>query len=322
MMVKKNKHTGKIKTTKKTKMIFGFLVLSFLFWMLIKLSKEYIDVVPVNVAYYNLPKGKIMQKDPQNTINLTLKTFGFDLIKYHLFKRHVSIDLNSIKLKDQNLYYQPTEEVLFAIKSQLQSGVEVLSIKPDTLFYTLGQGISKTVSVAPNLEIEYQTGYNLLGELLIEPKEVTLSGPELYIDSIVKVETQNKMLSDVNADFEITIPLLKLSEKSKVTYSADQINIKGIVHKFTEAKFSIPITVENLPENYTITTFPDEVEIIFQVGISDYNKINKSDFKISCDYQRSVKDGLNYLIPKIVFKPSYISDIRIHPHKIDHLIKE
>lgn len=322
MMLKNNKNIGKIKTTKKTKMILFFLLLSFLFWTLIKLSKEYIDVVPVYVAYNNLPKDKILQNDPPKTLHLTLKTFGFDLIKYHLFKRKITIDLNSIKKKEKNLYYQPTKEVLSSIKSQVQSGVEVLSIKPDTLFYNIGQGISKTVSISPNLKIEYQSGYNLLGQLSFEPKEVTISGPELHIDSILKVETQNKTLSDINADFEITIPLLKLSKKSKVTYSVDKIRVKGSVHKFTEAKFTIPINVENLPENYTITTFPDEVEIIFQVGISDYKKLVKSDFKISCDYKRSQKDGLTYLIPKIVLKPSYISEIKIIPNKIDYLIKE
>ncbi|WP_117882866.1 CdaR family protein [Aureibaculum luteum] len=321
MKVKKYKSNSKIKATKKTKMILGFLVLSFLFWVLIKLSKEYIDVVPVNVEYINLPKGKMLQKEPQKTVQLTLKTFGFDLIKYHLFKRKVKVDLQSIKPKNSSLFYQPSANLLTEIQSQLLSDVEIYSIKPDTLFYNIGQAITKTVSIETNLEIDYKSGYNLFGNLKIEPNEVTISGPELLVDSILKVVTQKKTLADVNSNFEFTIPILQLENNSKVTYSVKEIKVSGIVDKFTEAKFTIPVLVKNLPKNYSISTFPDNVEIVFQVGISDYNKINKNDFKVSCDYERSVKDGLNYLIPKVVLKPSYVSDIRIVPNQIDYLIK-
>lgn len=322
MMAKKNKTPGKIKATKKTKMILGFLILSFLFWMLIKLSKEYIDVVPVKVVYHNLPEGKMLQKEPAKTLQLTLKTFGFDLIKYHLFKREVKVDLKSIKSKTSNQYYQLSEDLLTEIQSQMLSDVEVYTVKPDTLFYNIGQGITKTVSIEPNLKIEYQSGYNLFGKLKIEPNEVTISGPEILIDSILKVQSKNEILTAINNDFEIIIPLIQLEKESKVNYSVDEIKVSGAVDKFTEAKFTIPIIVENLPKNSSINTYPDNVEIIFQVGISDYNKINKNDFKVSCDYERSKKDGLNYLIPKIVLKPSYISDIRIVPNQIDYLIKE
>ncbi|QCX39266.1 YbbR-like domain-containing protein [Aureibaculum algae] len=321
MKVKKYKSNSKIKATKKTKMILGFLVLSFLFWVLIKLSKEYIDVVPVNVEYINLPKGKMLQKEPQKTVQLTLKTFGFDLVKYHLFKRKVTVDLQSIKPKNSSLYYQPSANLLTEIQSQLVSDVEIYSIKPDTLFYNIGQAITKTVPIETNLEIDYKSGYNLFGNLKIEPNEVTISGPELLVDSILKVVTQKKTLADVNSNFELTIPILKLENNSKITYSTNEIKVSGVVDKFTEAKFTIPVLVNNLPKNYSISTFPDNVEIIFQVGISDYNKINKNDFKVSCDYERSVKDGLSYLIPKVVLKPSYVSDIRIVPNQIDYLIK-
>ncbi|RPD98847.1 YbbR-like domain-containing protein [Aureibaculum marinum] len=322
MAVKENKTPIKIKNAKKTKMILGFLILSFLFWILIKLSKEYIDVIPVKVDYYNLPEGKMLQKEPQKEVFLTIKTYGFDLIKYHFFKRNVKVDLKSIKPKSKHIYYQTSQELMTEIKSQLLSDVEVFSVKPDTLFYNIGQSTTKTVKIEPNIHIAYQSGYNLFGDLKIEPSEITISGPEILIDSIKKITTTKTELKNVNSNFEVMAPLLQLASNSKVRYSADKIKISGVVEKFTEAKFSIPITIENLPKQFNITTFPEQVEIIFQVSISDYNKINKNDFKISCDYERSVKDDLNYLIPKVVLKPSYITNIRIVPNQIDYLIKQ
>ena len=76
MDLKKNKSGYSIKNGRKTKMLFALLGLSFLFWMLIKLSKEYTDVVQFNVRYTNLPKGKMLQEDPQKNVDIIIKTFG------------------------------------------------------------------------------------------------------------------------------------------------------------------------------------------------------------------------------------------------------
>ncbi len=321
-MVKNNNTNGKIKNAKSSKMILIFLAVSFLFWILIKLSKQYTDTVHINVEYYNLSQDKMLQEEPLKTIDVTLKTFGFDLIKYHLFKRKVKVDLQDVKQKNGNTYYQLSEDLLSQISTQLISDVEVFAVKPDTLFYVVGLSTTKKVKIIPSIDIQYQSGYNLFGNLKVEPSEVSISGPENLIDSIIQVESEKRELTAVNAPFEIKIPLLVLDESSKVNYSVQEVIVSGLVEKFTEAKFTLPIKVENLPNQYKISTFPNQVEIIFQVSLSDYNKIDKNDFKISCDYKRSVKDGLDYLIPKVVLKPSFVSEIKISPNQIEYLIKE
>lgn len=321
-MVKNSKANSKSTSAKSSKMMVIFLAVSFLFWILIKLSKQYTDTVPINVEYYNLPEGKMLLKEPIKTIDVTLKTFGFDLIKYHFFKRKVKVDLQDVKQKNVTTYYQLSDDLLSQITIQLISDVEVFAVKPDTLFYVVGLSTTKKVKIVPNIDIQYQSGYNLFGNLKVEPSEISISGPENLIDSIIQVESQKRELTAVNAPFEIKIPLLILDKSSKVNYTIKEVTVSGLVEKFTEAKFTLPIKIKNLPNRYEISTFPTQVEIVFQVGLSDYNKINENDFIVSCDYKRSVKDGLNYLIPKVVLKPSFVSEIKIYPNQIEYLIKE
>ncbi len=321
-MVKNSKANSKSTSAKSSKMMVIFLAVSFLFWILIKLSKQYTDTVPINVEYYNLPEGKMLLKEPIKTIDVTLKTFGFDLIKYHFFKRKIKVDLQDVKQKNVTTYYQLSDDLLSQITIQLISDVEVFAVKPDTLFYVVGLSTTKKVKIVPNIDIQYQSGYNLFGNLKVEPSEISISGPENLIDSIIQVESQKRELTAVNAPFEIKIPLLILDKSSKVNYTIKEVTVSGLVEKFTEAKFTLPIKIKNLPNRYEISTFPTQVEIVFQVGLSDYNKINENDFIVSCDYKRSVKDGLNYLIPKVVLKPSFVSEIKIYPNQIEYLIKE
>ena len=322
MTSKKNRKKNTLKNGRKSKMLLVFLGISFLFWILIKLSKEYTDVVHFSVNYSNLPEGKMLQKEPQKYLNVTVKTYGFNLIKYHLNKRKVNVDLHAVKRKKGLMYYQLANELLPQIQQQVTSEVEVLLIQPDSLYYHLGYSKTKKVLVIPDMTIQYQSGYNLLGELKVEPNFVSISGPEVIIDSITSIKTKNTTLTDVNSSIEIKLPIITSNENSKVRYSVDEVMVTGVVEKFTEAKLKLPFTIKNLPQNSNITTFPDQVEVIFQVGLSDYNKINQNDFKISCDYNRTVKDGLSYLIPEVVSKPAIISGINIVPNQIEYLIKE
>ncbi len=322
IMVKNNNKKGKVKSAKSTKMIIIFLGVSFLFWILIKFSKQYTDTISFKVEYFNLPQDKMLQKEPIKVVDVTLKTFGFDLIKYHFFKRELKVDLQYVKRKNDNIYYQLSDDLLSQITTQLTSDVEVFAVKPDTLFYNIGLSTTKKVKIVPTIDIQYQSGYNLFGSLKVEPSEVSISGPKNLIDSIVQVESKKRELTAVNSSFEIKMPLLTLDKSSKVNYSVQEVTISGLVEKFTEAKFMLPFKVDNLPEKYKISTFPKQVEIVFQVGLSDYNKIDKNDFIVSCDYKRSVNDELNYLIPKVILKPSFVSEVKIFPSQIEYLIKE
>ena len=322
MNTTKNKKTNTLKSTRKPKMLFIFIGISFLFWMLIKLSKEYTDVVEFNVEYFNLPEGKMLQENPKENIEVTIRTHGFNLIKYHISKKSIKIDLHAVKRKKRLLYYQLSNEFLPQIQQQVASEVAIVSIQPDSLYFRLGVSKTKKVVVVPSITMQYQSGYSLLGNLKVEPSYISISGPEVLIDSIEVIKTEAVTLKEVNTPIDLKLPIVRLDKNTKVQYSVDEVTVTGKVEKFTEARLKLPFTIKNLPKNYKITTFPDMVEVIFQIGITDYNKINKNDFKISCDYNRTVKDGLTYLIPEILSKPSIVSEIKIVPNQIEYLIKE
>jgi hypothetical protein len=71
-----------------------------------------------------------------------------------------------------------------------------------------------------------------------------------------------------------------------------------------------------------ISTYPKEVKVVFQVALSDYNKISENSFKIQCDYKHTEDNNLEYLIPKIVEKPDILFDVKVIPNKIEYLIKK
>jgi YbbR domain-containing protein len=202
----------------------------------------------------------------------------------------------------------------------LSAETVVLKINPDTLYFDLGIKKSKKVKIISDVNLEFKPGFNLLKSYNLEPKFITISGPSKVIDSIDEIYTEPINLTDIFESFDKKINL-KYPNKM-ISFSTDQISIKGEVEKITEGSFTLPFKVINLPKNYFISTYPKEVKVVYQVALKDYNKISKNSFVVHVDYKQTEKNNLDYLIPKIIEKPEILFDVKLVPNKIEFLIKK
>ena len=64
------------------------------------------------------------------------------------------------------------------------------------------------------------------------------------------------------------------------------------------------------------------VKVYFVVGLSNFSKIDKNSFAVVCDYSLSNENKLDYLVPKVIEKPSFIKSFKVVPNKIDFLIQK
>jgi hypothetical protein len=100
------------------------------------------------------------------------------------------------------------------------------------------------------------------------------------------------------------------------------VTVSGKVEKFTERTLEVDVKVNNVPNSYRISTFPSKVKVVFQIGLSDFNKINEKDFEVVCDYRLIESDAIDYLIPKIKSKPNFVGSVKIIPNKIEFLLEK
>ena len=101
------------------------------------------------------------------------------------------------------------------------------------------------------------------------------------------------------------------------------VTIIGEVDKFTEGRFTFPVTIINKPEGVKISPFPKEIEVIYQAGLSNFSKIKKSNITVVFDYMQYENDSLvRYLSPVVEQKSDLISSLKINPSKIEFLIQK
>ncbi len=306
-----------LKSNKKLRVFLLFLLLSFLFWTLIKLSREYISEVEFGLNYTDVPKNKLIQNEPTEKIKLTLKTSGFKLLRYGFKPKILEYTLTEIDRKSGTEYYSETSSNINFLQAQLSAETVVLNAEPDTLFFDLGVRKSREVRVISEVNFEFKTGFNFVQPLQMQPQLVTISGPEKVIDTINEVDIT---FQDLSASFSRKVGLRPPNDA--VELSVQEVNVIGEVDKITDGSFTIPFEVINLPRNYLISTYPKEVKVVFQVALKDFNKIPENSFRVQCDYKQSEDNNLDYLIPQVVEKPEIIFDVKVIPNKIEFLIKK
>lgn len=305
---------------KKLKVFLIFLVLSTLFWSLIKLSKEYISEVEFTLSYSEMPKNKLIQNEPETTVKLTVKTIGFKLLRYAIKEKVLDYSLTNIERKKGSAYYSETRSNMNFLQAQLSAETVVLDIQPDTLFFDLGVRSTKKVPIGSKVSYEFKTGFNFVSDLTMEPTEVEISGPQSVIDTIEIVETKELKFTDISETIDKEIELV--SPHESIELSIPDTRMQAQVDKITDGSYMIDFQVINLPKKYMISTYPKQVKVIYQVALKDYNKIPENSFRVQCDYMESERNELTYLIPKIVEKPDLVSNVKIVPNKVEFLVKK
>src|SRR6056297_3271253 len=138
-----------------------FIVISTIFWFLIKLEEEYQSDIRFPVRFTNFPENKVMVGEVPREVQLEVRSRGYKLLEYKLNNiiLPLVIDLNAYPLKldsrdDNGGLFLLTRDLKYVIEKQLSSEVEVVEINPDTLFFEFASRIRKQVKVASNINIE------------------------------------------------------------------------------------------------------------------------------------------------------------------------
>ena len=277
-------------------------------------------MVTYNVGYRKLAQNKILQKEPISQLDVLVKGTGFKLIGATFTTREIKLNVDKLKRhKKGRFYFLPSQQEI-NIQNQLKSGLKLERILKDTVHMELGSLSSKKVPVVAQLDIRYQLGFDRAAPILISPDSVVISGPELQLDNIDKVETAVITIENVGKSIERVVTLNIPQPALQLKMNTTQVRLKILVDKFTEGEFLVPFDIKNIPSGTKINTFPKKVKLTFKVGLKNFNKVTAESFKVVCDYKVSKEEGLTYLIPTLVATPTLISSVRIEPKRIDYLV--
>ncbi len=295
------------------------LLFAVLFWLLIKMSKEYKTIISFPVEYVNIPQNKLIQKEPVKHIEIQIKASGFRLFGLGIMQTEIQLDARRLQRKSTSDYYFLLQNQKIDIQNQITNKYVVDQIVQDTVYLNLGTLTSKKVPVSGNFELSYKLGYHLIEAIKITPDSIVVSGPKKQIDTLQRMYLSRFVKENISETIET---MLKINgATSAIKFSVKEAAVYGEVDQFTEGELFLPFEIINKPDSVSVNTFPATLKVVFQVGLTNFNKVNPSSFKIVCDYQQSVNNNLNYLIPRLIFKPDFVTSVKLSPAKVEFLIQ-
>jgi len=311
-----------LEKNRKIKIFLIFLVLTSIIWLLIELSKSYNSIAVFKVQYENVPSEKLLQNTIISDVGIVLKAPGFSQFRYKAKEHNIKFNLRKVSKYNGKYYFLPNAQLSY-LNDQFPADVEVLNVLTDTIFVELGENISKKVPVRTKVHVNFKLGYNFVGNLKSIPDSILVTGPEKYIDSILEISTNSLELNEVYETINTTLRLRLPVNNDLVKLSANEVQIVGEVDKFTEGNLNIPVVIINEPEGVKVNPFPKEIQVIYQIGLSNFNKINKDSFSIVYDYNQYKNDSLTrYLTPVILQKSDLIYSVKLIPSQIEFLIQK
>ena len=299
------------------------MLLAGAFWFIHALSQEYVTRVRVPVSYVNLPAGRLMPSNLPDSLEAEVRASGFSLLtlQWMANSQPIELDLSRARSIGGGNYALLTNGKPYALRSGMGKEIRVLKLFPDTVVIGFQGKMEKRVPVRPRADITTAPSYRIGDSLRASPEFVTISGPEHLLARISFVETEFRSFENIAENIEEDVRLVLPEGVTQVAVQPAMVHLHATVGKYTEGRFTIPLNTINVPANVDLKTFPDKVDVVFQVPVEDYASIKPEMFRAVADY-RKAQGGSQSLQVEIVRQPLVIRQLKTEPARVDFIIRK
>lgn len=306
---------------KRINVFFLFLLMAFIILIFSKLSKEYTNTVVFNIKKVNVPIEYVILNDTSTKLEITLKTIGFNWLKFYFFNPEIKVDFKKDVVKKESYYVLNKSKIFVNKEEEFGSQIDLLNVSPDELYFRYDVNAIKKIPVIANADINFSQGFDTFKPFQIVPDSIQLIGPKELVKDINSIQTKNIVLENVKSDLSETIQLELPQNNADLIFSNEEVRLEATVEKFTEGSIKVPVNLINVPEDLKIKYFPKSINVIYYTSLKNFNGISAKDFKVVCDFN-DVSDNQNFLLPKLNRITNKVKSAKINQQHIEFIITE
>lgn len=305
------------------------LFLSIFFWLLNALGNSYSTKVVFQITYINQPAEQIILNDLPNELTIKVKGLGFDLMGYKLKINQPLIEVDLRHLRNINTENSavhseviPTSSFSLDIVSQLGEHIEIKSISPESILFIMDKSVEKVLPVILIHEITYAQQHQLFGKIKVKPAVVKVIGASSVLDTLKEIRTKKLILENLSESTNENIEYAAAYKKLHLTFKPKKTMLYIPVEKFTESSKTIKINTINVPDSINLKTIPTEIEVKFLLPLSKMASLESAIFIVNVDFNDINENYNRKLKVNLVSSPSFLKSIRLHPSKVEYILKK
>ena len=296
-----------------------FLVLSTTYWIMSVLNDTMEREIVVPVQLTEIPDNAIVLSDETIPLKVTVRDKGYTVAAYLFGDEPSTVKLPfATYARSEQKCMVSNAELTKLVSSQLYSSTKILSIKPEKLEFPYNQGQHKRLPVMLKGTVKPADSYHL-ARMTFDPDSVTVYSSPSILDSLRVAYTELVNIHNFNDTIQRKVKLTAI-RASKIV--PEEITLTLYPDILIEGSAMVTVTPINVPEGYTMRTFPSQIQVDYVVGASRYNSVDVSRFTIYADYA-ATDNGAEKKCPlRLVKSPSEVRHPVMKETHIDYLLEQ
>lgn len=300
----------------RSKFFLFFLLFSFVLWFIAKFSKEYTEIISLEMVLENIPATIIPSIQNPPKIEFTLKATGFQFLYYQFLD-------NRLKMNVQDANYEsgratlPIAAQFQDLQEQLLGETAIINYFPAIIEFDYQEQSTKRLALA-SPDFKLALGYAITS-IQFEPDSIEVIGPKDKIKAIETLQPIYESTDPIKTSFESQLNLS--SNDPLITLSDNTVSIKVEVDRFSETKYQLPIEMINVPSEAVYKFFPSQVSLTFSAPLNILRDISPEDFKIGVDYYQLLENDKSVTL-RVFSSPEGTANLRIEPKQVQYLMRQ
>jgi len=190
-------------------------------------------------------------------------------------------------------------------------------VKPESVWVSVEKMVRKELNVNIRADIIPALGYMMVGDIIVEPTKVTVSGPGSLLQAMTSITVPTLELHDVNADVLVSLPLV-LQPDQLFTLDVNAVTVTADIQSIGSVEFqNIPIRLENVPPGVEVSIIPNLIGLVAEGGLDRLLQLEAEDFTVTFDYRENWNQEEQLYTPEAVLPMGVKRISRFIPEKIE-----
>lgn len=281
------------------------------------MSQEHQTQMKVAVQITGIPDDIRVTTPAANQLSVSLSGKGTSLRKSGRRSGRSVLQVNyDLFSSGQGHAALSTRRLMDSVYAMLPASVSITKIEPDSLVmrYALQQSVTVPVQMGGTTES--------LDQFFVERVEFK---PESVCAKVLLTDTLPRyVVADVGTltiSSDTTVVTVGLKPIPGVLFDADEVRVSVYAQQYTEKSLEVPVTGVNFPEHVTLKSFPSKAVLTVWVKMSEYDKIDESDFQVVVDYNDIAgRDNAKAML-RIYSQPASVRNVRLQTRSVDYLME-
>lgn len=273
--------------------------------------------LPVQIHYTGKPNrvGLGSEGLPEKVM-IDIRDAGQQLNTYLQEPLSLTIDLRPYIHGSQGTIHIPSDALRRSISNILQGSSNLIKTTPEELRCTYFTELEKTVPIVHACSLHLAAEYQLVGKPKLSKQSTTIYGSQEALASVDTLYTHFVSLSHLT---DTTLLRVGLDIPEGIRCAIDSVDMRVIAERYTEKKFIIPLQAVDVPKEYKIRLFPQEVTVNVRVGMRSFSKVDANDIHAICRYSEGRKDKL---VVELQYNNPYITTAWAYPSVVEFLLEQ